>query len=109
MVHGLSLVAALTVAASAACAIVAAYRGNQRGVFLFKPLTTTLVIASALWVFAPSDAQYQDWILLGLLFSLAGDVFLMLGERRFLLGLASFLVAHLVYARAFTLGVGLDA
>lgn len=105
----ITLVAVLAVALSAACAIVAAYRGSRRGVFLFKPLTTALVIAAALWAFAPSDAQYQDWILLGLLFSLVGDVFLMLGERRFLLGLASFLVAQLVYARAFTLGVGLDA
>ncbi len=109
MPHGLSLFAVLAVTASAACAIIAAFRGNRRGVLLFKPLTTILVIAAALWVFGPSDAQYRDWILLGLLFSLAGDVFLMLGEKRFLFGLASFLVAQLVYARAFTLGVGFDA
>lgn len=105
----LSLVAVLAVALSAACAIVAAYRGDRRGVYLFKPLTTTLVIAAALWVFAPADPRYLEWILLGLLCSLAGDVFLMLGDQRFLFGLASFLVAQLVYARAFTLGVGLSA
>ena len=103
------LFAVVAVAASAACAIVAAYRGNRRGVYLFKPLTTTLVLATALWVFTPADPRYQEWILLGLLFSLAGDVFLMLGEKRFLFGLASFLLAQLIYARAFTLGAGFDS
>jgi uncharacterized membrane protein YhhN len=109
MAHGLWLVAALAVTASAACAIVAAYRGNRRSVFLFKPLTTVIIIAAVLGILAPADAHYRVWILAGLLFSLAGDVFLMLGVKRFLFGLASFLVAQLVYARAFTLGVGFAA
>jgi uncharacterized membrane protein YhhN len=101
--------AALAVAVSAACAIRAAYRGDRRGVFVFKPLTTILVIAATLWVFAPADPRYREWILAGLVFSLAGDVFLMLGEVRFLLGLGSFLVAQLIYAGAFTLGLRIDA
>jgi uncharacterized membrane protein YhhN len=102
----IAFVAAVPVAVSAAAAIVAAYRGDQRRVYLFKPLTTLLVIAATLLVFAPADPRYQWWVLLGLVFSLAGDVFLMLGETRFLFGLGSFLVAQLIYARAFTLGVG---
>lgn len=109
MAHGLWLVTSLAVAASAAAAIVAAYRGNRRGVFLFKPLTTVLIIAAVLWISPPGESHYPMWILLGLLCSLAGDVFLMLGAERFLYGLASFLVAQVVYARAFTLGVGFDA
>jgi uncharacterized membrane protein YhhN len=109
MTHGILLVAALAVAASAACAIVAGYRGDRRGVYLFKPLTTLIIIAAVLWLSAPADPHYPVWILAGLLCSLAGDVFLMLGEKRFLFGLASFLVAQLVYARAFTLGVGVAA
>jgi uncharacterized membrane protein YhhN len=109
MTHGIMLVAALAVAASAASAIVAAYRGDRRGVYLFKPLTTILIVAAVLWIFTPADARYREWILLGLLFSLAGDVFLMLDEKRFLFGLASFLAAQLVYARAFTQGLGVDA
>ncbi|MBW2402134.1 MAG: lysoplasmalogenase [Deltaproteobacteria bacterium] len=40
--------------------------------------------------------------MLGLIFSLAGDVFLMLPSDRFLPGLASFLVAHLLYIAAFS-------
>jgi len=102
----LTLVVAVPVAISAACAIRAAYRGDRRGVYVLKPLTTILVIAATIWVFAPADTRYREWILAGLVLSLAGDVFLMLGEKRFLFGLASFLAAQLIYARAFTLGVG---
>jgi uncharacterized membrane protein YhhN len=40
---------------------------------------------------------------IGLLFSLAGDVFLMLSERWFLAGLASFLLAHVAYILGFNL------
>ncbi len=105
----LPVVPALVVALSATCAIAAACRGDRRSVFVFKPLTTLLVIAAALWAFGPADPRYQRWIVLGLVCSLAGDVCLMLGDRTFLAGLASFLVAQLVYARAFTLGVGLQA
>ena len=105
----IALVAAVPVAISAAAAIVAAYRGDRRRAYLFKPLTTILVIAATLLVFAPADPRYRGWVLLGLVCSLAGDVFLMLGEKRFLYGLGSFLVAQLVYARAFTLDVGFGA
>ncbi len=101
--------ATLAVAASATVAIGAAHRQNRRGVFVFKPLTTLLVIAVAMWIVVPADPTYRGWILAGLVCSLAGDVFLMVGDRTFLAGLASFLVAQLVYARAFTLGVGLQA
>jgi uncharacterized membrane protein YhhN len=109
MIPPSTALAALAVAVSAACAIRAAHRGDRRGVYVFKPLTTILVIAAAIWIFAPMDARYQEWILAGLVLSLAGDVFLMLGEKRFLFGLASFLVAQLVYACAFSFGVGIDA
>jgi len=102
------LLAVTAVAISAAFAIVAAHQDDRHGVHLFKPLTTTLVIVVSLWVFTPARRPYQDWILLGLAFSLVGDVFLMLGATRFLWGLAAFLVAQLAYAWAFTLDVGVD-
>jgi uncharacterized membrane protein YhhN len=44
-----------------------------------------------------------------LLLSTAGDVFLMLPRDRFVFGLASFLVAHLCYVAAFSLGVPFGA
>jgi uncharacterized membrane protein YhhN len=44
---------------------------------------------------------YGILIVIGLLFSLAGDVFLMLPSDRFLQGLISFFIAHLIYAASF--------
>jgi uncharacterized membrane protein YhhN len=41
------------------------------------------------------------WFALGLIFSLAGDVFLMLPKERFIAGLISFLLCHLAYLIGF--------
>lgn len=105
----LKLVAALVVAASAAAAIRAAYRGDPRGVYLFKPLTTVLVLVATLVVLAPAASRYRELILAGLVLSLAGDVLLMLGAERFLPGLGCFLLAQLLYAWAFTTDAPLAA
>jgi uncharacterized membrane protein YhhN len=45
---------------------------------------------------------YKSMIILGLIFSLAGDVFLMLPTDRILLGLTAFLATHLCYIGAFS-------
>jgi uncharacterized membrane protein YhhN len=92
----------LVAAVSGALHIRAEYRGPRAQTYLFKPLTTTALIALA-W-FAPGDtpAPYRELIVLGLCFSLAGDIFLMLPSDRFIPGLASFLVAHLLYIAAFS-------
>jgi len=99
------LIAALSilVALSAAAHITAEYEGPRKHVYVFKPLTMVFIIAIAL--LSPSST-YKHLILAGLLFSLAGDIFLMLPSDRFLHGLISFLVAHLFYIAAFTLDGG---
>jgi len=104
MLSALLAVSAITVSASFAS--IAAWRRDRNGIYLFKPLTTVLVIVAALWLFVPAMRRYQDVVLLGLALSLAGDVFLMLPGDRFVVGLASFLLAQLAYVWAFTLGVG---
>ena len=43
------------------------------------------------------------WFSLGLIFSLAGDVFLMLPREQFIAGLVSFLLAHVAYIIGFSL------
>ncbi len=43
------------------------------------------------------------WFALGLAFSMAGDIFLMLPRERFIAGLVSFLIAHLAYIAGFNL------
>ena len=95
------LIAALTILAalSAALHIRAEYRGPRRAVYIFKPLTMLFIIVIAL---ASAPSLYRHLILAGLLFSLAGDIFLMLPEDRFVAGLFSFLIAHLFYIGAFT-------
>lgn len=73
--------------------------------FTFKPLTTLLIFLSVLQVKAPVNARYRSAILFGIACSFAGDVFLMLPvdvlAQGFVFGLASFLVAHLFFLRAF--------
>lgn len=93
----LSLIAAV----SGALHIRAEYRGPRAQTYLFKPLTTSALIALACFAPGSPPAPYRELIVLGLVFSLAGDVFLMLPSDRFLPGLASFLVAHLLYIAAF--------
>jgi uncharacterized membrane protein YhhN len=96
----------LLVFASAALCIGADLSGRRRGVYVFKPLTIVLVLLLALQ--APDGASpfYRAAIVAGLLFSLAGDVWLMLPSDRFRAGLGSFLVAHLCYVAAFGSAIG---
>lgn len=93
----------IAIAFSAVAAIVATVRGWRRGVYVFKPLTTLLIIALA-WHQLASLPLYRSLVIVGLVFSLAGDVFLMLPRDRFVAGLVSFLIAHLLYIPAFTDG-----
>ena len=69
--------------------------------YVFKPLTTVLVICHA-WPRGQETPLLRRWVLVGLFFSLAGDVFLMWPKEGFLPGLVSFLLAHLAYLVAFT-------
>lgn len=85
---------------SAALHIRAEYRGPRQQVYLFKPLTMVWIALIALQAKA-APAFYRYTILAGLLFSMAGDVFLMLPSDRFVAGLAAFLVAQLCYSAAF--------
>lgn len=91
----------LLIAASAALTLLAEHRNARRAVYVFKPLTTILILALAATAAEPVSRGYQALVCAGLLFSLAGDVFLMLPRDRFVAGLASFLAAHLFYVAAF--------
>jgi uncharacterized membrane protein YhhN len=72
--------------------------------YIFKPLTMVFLI---LWVFRklPPEVSTLGWIiLLGLVLSLFGDIFLMLPGDWFLAGLIAFLLAHIAYSVGFNLG-----
>ena len=94
-----ALLAAIAVAALAT--IVAAEGDAVRVVYVAKPLATALIIALALSR-RSGVAGYRQAVVAALVFSLAGDVLLMLPSDRFVAGLATFLVAHLLYIHAFT-------
>jgi uncharacterized membrane protein YhhN len=97
----LALLLTLLIALSAALSIRAEQRQAWWAVYLFKPLATVLILALAMSAPDAAGGGYRTLITAGLLFSLAGDVFLMLPRDRFVAGLACFLVAHLLYIAAF--------
>lgn len=65
-----------------------------------KPAVMVLLIAVAL-LGDLDPASLRAWIVAGLVCGLAGDVALLPGQDRFVLGLTAFLVGHLAYAVAF--------
>ena len=69
--------------------------------YIFKPLTTILIIVYALRIALPNIMDYGYLILAGLLFSLVGDIFLMLPQNKFIEGLVSFLIAHVLFLIGF--------
>src|SRR5690606_12437364 len=97
----MSILLTILAVTSAALTIIAKMRESTRGEYLFKPLTTVLIIALAVVANDPISSTYKALIVAGLVASLAGDVFLMLPDR-FVPGLLSFLIAHIFYIIAFT-------
>ena len=78
--------------------------GRRRQFLILKPAATMIVILTAAISLLQQDILllYSSLVLLGLIFSLGGDIALML-EKLYLfrLGLFSFLLAHIAYIRAF--------
>ena len=62
------------------------------------------VLCLIVWVLGLPRDRFANLILIGLIFSLAGDLLLQVSSDLFVIGLLSFLVAHLFYIAAF-LGV----
>ena len=87
--------------------LIAEFQGFIVLIFFTKPLLLTVL---AVYFFLHSEAlprPLRYYILAGLLWSVAGDTFLMFVENRpgyehfFLFGLGSFLITHLCYLRGF--------
>ena len=96
---------ALTIV-SGIVAIIGHYAGPRWIIYVFKPLTTILILAIAFLGGAASSPIYKIAIQIGLVFSLAGDVLMMLPSDQFMPGLVSFLIAQICYIVAFTSGKG---
>jgi uncharacterized membrane protein YhhN len=61
-----------------------------------KPLALIALIGVALTL-DPMDPATRAWFVVALVCSLAGDVFLLDGDKRFIPGLVAFLLAHVAY------------
>ena len=72
--------------------------------YIFKPLTMILILLIAMKNGQPDPSHYSWLIIGGLVFCLIGDIFLMLPSDCFVAGLISFLIGHIVYISAFTIG-----
>jgi uncharacterized membrane protein YhhN len=93
----------------AGVAIAAASGGLPAGlVYVFKPLTTVLILAHA-WPRGAQAPRQRTLIRIGLLLSLLGDIFLMWPKQGFLPGLMAFALAHGAYIAAFCQPVRLAA
>jgi len=76
--------------------------------FLFKPLTTLLVIGFA-WPRGRTQPRQRRFVRIGLALSLLGDIALLWPAEGFLPGLVAFLLAHLAYIAAFCVPARLAA
>jgi uncharacterized membrane protein YhhN len=78
---------------------VAVARQWKRVEYFAKPATMLALLA---WLGVNGGFQGpMSWFALGLLFSLGGDVFLMLPREQFIPGLVSFLIGHICYLIGF--------
>lgn len=74
---------------------IAVAKGWRRVEYIFKP---AIMIVLLVWTWQVSGFEGQMmWFGLGLLFSLFGDIFLMLPKEQFIAGLIAFLLAHVFY------------
>ena len=69
--------------------------------WIFKPLTMVALIGTTLALDFPVESMFV-WLIAALVFSMLGDIFLIPHEEKwFVPGLASFLIAHVMYVVAF--------
>jgi len=77
-------------------------RSNSLLEYVCKPATMVALIRAAVALDPAADARtWRAWFVAALVFSLAGDVLLMLPQDLFVPGLAAFLVAHVWYLVGF--------
>lgn len=101
----MNIILTVLIVISAGLHLKAQYLGPQIQVYIFNPLTMIFMIALAL--LAPGNEKtrkYTRAIVAGFVFSLIGDVLLMLPQDLFIFGLVSFLIAQIIYTYAFLMG-----
>ncbi|UXZ43174.1 lysoplasmalogenase [Pseudomonas soli] len=88
----------LIAVAAAALYIYALASDNALLGLLSKPIPVLSLIA---WLGSTPTTPYRRWIMIGLAFSVLGDILLAIPRDLFVFGLAAFLCAHLAYLRGY--------
>ena len=91
--------------ASAATHIYADRNRMRRYAYVFKPLTKVLLLLIAVFAARGNVSVYGLAIIAGIVFSLVGDVALMLPRKQIIIGMGGFLVAHVAYIISFSSGM----
>ena len=89
---------------SAAVHIYSDRKGLRRYAYVFKPLTMALLLLIAVLAAKGNISVYGVAIIAGIVFSLVGDVALMLPRKQIIIGMGAFLVAHVAYIISFSSG-----
>lgn len=78
----------------------AVHKGWKKLEYFLKPVTMVLLIS---WLIGATGglSGIVLWFGVGLVFSMAGDIFLMLPKEQFIAGLVAFLLAHVAYIVGF--------
>ncbi|MGE7994369.1 lysoplasmalogenase [Pseudomonas sp. NPDC089554] len=84
--------------AAAALYLYAEASDNSLLALLSKPLPVLALIA---WLLTTPATTYRRWIIIGLAFSVLGDILLAVPQDLFVFGLAAFFCAHLAYLRGY--------
>ena len=75
------------------------HKGWKKLEYFLKPITMVFLISWLVSVVGLAGMAF--WFGLGLIFSLAGDIFLMLPKEQFIAGLIAFFLAHIFYIIGF--------
>jgi uncharacterized membrane protein YhhN len=77
------------------------FSANKIGIYIFKPLLMPALMLYFYYSVPKKNLLITRLLMISLFFSFLGDVFLMLPFDGFILGLGSFLIAHLLYVFVF--------
>jgi uncharacterized membrane protein YhhN len=76
---------------------------KNKNIFVLKPITLISIIIMGILSHNIDRNMFNQLIFIGLLFSLLGDILLMLGKKEFLIGIGAFFLTHIFYINAFIL------
>jgi len=92
---------------SACLAMYMQYEGNNTLYLFLKPFTTIVVMSLLFFAAKIHVSKFRNIVLAALCFCLLGDI-LLLYEEYFVLGLAAFLIAHILFTLAFIQHMGFN-